>query len=402
MPNQIFENGPPFAHSSMTLRDSSIPFAPTPIREQTPTDNGGVNARIGFAYQDHVAAKFCLDMVTGQNLAEVWCETYDDIVLVWTQSSGGELIEFTQVKNEARPQLYSPAVLLARENQKVGTSIFERSLGRDTCTEPVRFRLVTSRDICVDLQTLALDRDDGSRKKQTAAFDALRTELAGKPAATYLSPNKNGLDYWLERALWEVHPEAALAARNEWNLLKFLEDAGIPVFTDTVVELYQRLLWRVKTAAELRFLTNRAKKILLKAELAKWLCEQSVPLPTKGTDAKLEQKLRAAKQPGDTISSAIEMRRLYNQELRKPSYLTLDDAKLITDKVRGVLHQLRTRMDGGELAEGEPFHRTCIDKTIAVKDDCSGMATKATESMLLGCMYEIVSRCRHRFVRPTS
>jgi Cap4 dsDNA endonuclease len=379
-----------------------MPFTPIPIREQIPKDNGGVNARIGFAFQDHVAAKFCLDMVTGRDLAEVWCETYDDIVLVWSRPNGSELIEFAQVKNVALPQLYSPSVLLEREKQTPGTSLFERSLNRDICVELVRFRLVTSREINAELQPLTLDRDDETRKKQKTAFDALLAQLMTKPAATFVSPKNNGLTYWIERVLWEVHSEDAVSARNELRLLKFLEDAAIPVFTDTIADLYQKLLWRVKTAAEKRSLTEPAKKILLKEELAKWLRDQSAPLPTKGTDAKLRQKLFAAKQPDDAISTAIEMRRQYNQEFRKPSYLTLDDARFVTNKVSGVLHQLRAKMDGGELPEGEPFYRTCVDRAIGVKDDCPGMMTKPPEGMLLGCMYEIASRCRHRFVRPTT
>lgn len=342
---------------------------------------------------------FCMEMVAGQNLLEVWCETYDDVVLVRSLGNGSELMEFVQVKNEELDQLYSSAVLLARESGKEGSSIFERSLVRDNCTEQVRFRLVTSRQIQPGLKPLTYDRDDDSRKIGAMAFAAMRAEMQSKPAAAFLSPKNNGLDYWLERTLWETYAEQALNSANCIRLTKFLEDAAIPVYTDTTEELYQQLLGRVKSAAEASFVTNRAGKILKKDYLAHWLRERAAPLPTKGSDAKLREKLLPARQAEDAISTAIEMRRNYNQERRRPSYLNLDHSKLVTEKVRGVLHHLRGKLDAGDLPEGESFHGTCVEKVIAVKDDCEGVTPKPPEGLLLGCMYEIASRCRHRFVR---
>jgi hypothetical protein len=377
-------------------------FVPTPIRDQIPGDSGGVNARNGFAYQDHVAAKFCLEMLCRANLLEVWCETYDDIVLVWATQNGAEVIEFTQVKNEALPQLYSIAVLMEQEKKKLGTSLFERSLSRDTCSEEVRFRFVTSRALAAELSPLALDRDDGCRLKQQGNFAAMHEAMSGKAAASYMSPKKNGATYWTERMLWQVHTVEELDASNRLQLIKYLEAAGIPVFADTAAELYERLLWRVKDAAEKRFATAADKKILRKAALAQWLADQASAVPDKGSEAKLRAKLSAAGQSEETVRDAVEMRRSYNRELRKPTYLNLDDNQFVTDKVRGALFQLRTRMDSGEMPAGAPFHQACVDRAIAVKDDCPTLATKPTEGVLLGCMYDIASRCRHRFVRPTS
>lgn len=375
-------------------------FTPKPLREQLPTDFGGILARGGFAYQDHVAAMFCIEMVTGTALSEVWCETYDDIVLVWSLSEALELMEFVQVKNEELDQLYSPAVLLSRDGGKEGSSIFERNLARDSCTEQVRFRLVTSRQVQPIMKPLTLSRDGDVRKTQAEAFAALRVDMQSKPAATFVSPKTNGLDYWLERALWEIYSEQALIASNCLRLTKFLENAAIPVYTDTTEDLYQQLLWRVKTAAEASFTTHRAGKILKRDELSLWLREKVAASPTVGSDSKLREKLVLAKQADDAISSAIEMRRTYNQERRRPSYLSLDHSNLVTEKVRGVLHHLRSKLDAGALPEGESFHGTCVEKIIAVKDDCDGITPKPPEGLLLGCMYEIASRCRHRFVRP--
>ena len=50
-------------------------------------------------------------MLLDPMLNEVWCETYDDIVLIWG-GKDGELVEFVQVKSELPSGLWSIAKLL--------------------------------------------------------------------------------------------------------------------------------------------------------------------------------------------------------------------------------------------------------------------------------------------------
>ena len=52
------------------------------IRDLPPLETGGTEARQGIGLQDHVAAGFCILMITAADLAEVWCERHDDITLV--------------------------------------------------------------------------------------------------------------------------------------------------------------------------------------------------------------------------------------------------------------------------------------------------------------------------------
>jgi hypothetical protein len=49
----------------------------------SPLDQGGPVARAGFLYQDHVGAGFCIEMLRNTKLTGVWCETLDDITLIW-------------------------------------------------------------------------------------------------------------------------------------------------------------------------------------------------------------------------------------------------------------------------------------------------------------------------------
>lgn len=127
-------------------------------------------------------------MLEDPTLSQVWCETQDDVTLLWMNPSGEE-VEFVQVKSNEFDQLWSIAKLLEKEKakeadelcgadanghaddndgvngdgkgqdesaganpkkmakKKVGRCILEKSLQYDRCKEPVRFRVVTSRPI---------------------------------------------------------------------------------------------------------------------------------------------------------------------------------------------------------------------------------------------------------------
>ncbi|WP_439370882.1 dsDNA nuclease domain-containing protein [Bradyrhizobium sp. DASA03120] len=52
------------------------------IFDLVPLEHGGPIARAGFLYQDHVAAKYCIEMLLDPALEQVWCETLDDITLI--------------------------------------------------------------------------------------------------------------------------------------------------------------------------------------------------------------------------------------------------------------------------------------------------------------------------------
>jgi hypothetical protein len=103
-----------------------------------PLEQGGPIARIGFLYQDHIAACFCIQMLRDQSLKEVWCETLDDITLLWERKAllG---VEFVQVKAADLPQMWSVAMICdGRDKSLVG-----KSLGQHRCSEHCTFRIVT-------------------------------------------------------------------------------------------------------------------------------------------------------------------------------------------------------------------------------------------------------------------
>jgi hypothetical protein len=370
---------------------------PVSIRESKPNDFGGIVARTGFAYQDHVAAQCCLDMLFDEQLSEVWCETFDDIVLIRSGSSE-ELVEFVQVKCENLNQLYSASVLCDGDT---GKSLFERSLTRDVVKENASFRIVSSSEINAELAVLKLPRDAGVRQHEKTRLDSLCKAIRKKNCGGCKSLNGHDVEYWVAQCIWQVSSEAALVAENKLRLTELLEKLGLPVYVDTAQDIYQRLLWRVKRAAEADFASERSTKILKASELREWLKAQVSSSPTVGSNSVLTQKIKAAAGATSLAENAVEMRVHVNQEFRQQAYLNLQDSRFIFESVHGVLHQLQAKLDSGEISiEGAAFHSLCIDRVIAVKQQCTHMTKPPTEAFLLGCMYEIVSRCRHRFVRP--
>jgi hypothetical protein len=85
-------------------RQETAIVKPKSIRELEPLETGGAEARQGLCIQDHVAAQFCIEMLRSPSLKEVWCETHDDVTLLWA-TGGSERVEFVQVKSHELDQL---------------------------------------------------------------------------------------------------------------------------------------------------------------------------------------------------------------------------------------------------------------------------------------------------------
>lgn len=146
------------------------------IHSLTPLERGGVEARIGFAVQDHVAARYLIELLEDSSLLEVWCETHDDITLI-RQAETSQEVEFVQVKSNSLNQLWSISLLATQDKKDKravpASSIFERSLANDRCCEPCRFRLVTCLPPNSGLEALCLPFDAPDRQSKSEALKAV-------------------------------------------------------------------------------------------------------------------------------------------------------------------------------------------------------------------------------------
>jgi len=223
------------------------------FRDLDPLEQGGPVARRGFAYQDHVAAGKCLDMLLADGPAEVWCEAEDDVVLVWV-TTAGDLFEFVQVKSNELDQLWSVAELC-----KPGDSIVEKSLAHDRGREPCRFRLVTCREPNAELAVLKLKLDNAARTKADSGLDGAVTGIAGRVAA-YKSANGNGAEYWVRNTVWECWASSTHAeSENLCKLDLILHRENVYLAPDQKREVYAKLVQKVFDASTACGKTNPAR-----------------------------------------------------------------------------------------------------------------------------------------------
>lgn len=384
------------------------PHTSSSIHALPPLERGGVVARHGFDVQDHVAAGFVLSMLELPELLQVWCETHDDITLIW-QGQCGEEIEFVQVKSNELDQLWSVSKLCDREKKdksaKAGTSIFERSLANDRCSEPCRFRLVTCRPVQSDLYVLTLPHSSPDRATKQSDFDALSNDIQTRTNG-FLSHNGNGPAYWLNRLLWDVrHSIENVTNANLDKLRRLVESQGGYLFSDQLDDLYATILTMVRSASVADWGVDPSQKKFTNHAVKDWfgkeLARRMHSIPATGGTA-LKGKMEQAGILASEVESSLETRRHYLAERLRPQYLSLTEREHVEGEVAATLHALRAQLDAGEIADsGVAFHSKCIT---ALQDLQRNLPTSRPVPLvfLIGCMYSIADRCTHRFRRASA
>lgn len=377
--------------------------SPASIYDLSPIETGGVQNRQGLAFQDHVALSFCLRMLEDDRLTEVWCETQDDITLLW-RSKGIILAEFVQAKSNELNQLWSISELCAREGGKEGTSILERSLAYDRCKEKTAFRIVTARPFKAELSPLRLKRGSREREAARLAIEKLQDDFERKIAG-YRSSNGATCRQWVERVLLdERHDEASVRDANLVFLRRLLEVRGFVALHDQVEEIYMRLLAEIHEAGgadahiepkKKRFSPERFAALLQK------VAEAYLRRPSPGGGKVLQEKMENAGLPADTIQQAQEQRRAYRQRSLEPKYQDTKDRPLLDEEVGAVLHGLKARLDTGALRDdGLAFHALCLEELLKFRNSLPAKKRPALAD-LHGSMYVSADRCLHRFRRIT-
>ena len=376
------------------------------IHSLPPLERGGVEARNGFAFQDHVAARNLIRLLEEPTLLEVWCETHDDITLIW-QGQPSQEVEYVQVKSHTLDRFWSLAMLSRRDrdNGKVqhGSSIFERSLANDRCSEPSHFRLVTCIPPNSDLSVLQLPHNAPDRTIKADALKKLADDLDGR-TNNFRSPNGNGAHYWFRRMRWEVQQSGdSLCNDSKMKLSRLLATKGIIFFPDQLDNLYSHILAQARDAATSDWGTCPSAKKICKEAMTSWLNSHLESISSQPTTAgtRLKDKLsRAGLAEGDILASMMS-RQKYLSERYQPKYLKLSDLTHLGDEVSAVLQGLRAKLDSGEMSDnGIVFHSECLKAVEQLRQHHSD--PKPPLSVLQGCMYDIADRCVHRFRKESA
>ena len=383
---------------------------PPSVRDLAPLNYGGSIARSGFVFQDHVAVSFCFELLTNPELLEIWCETQDDITLIWRQVDYEE-VEFVQVKGEEFDHLWTIAELCKREKTKnnpygLGTSILERSLANDRCSETCRFRMVTSWQINRALKILSLPLSSPNRINPDKSYNQLCRNVNSK-VNDFLSLKGNDSSFWLRNVWWQIeHSEDAIARRNIESLITFVEKLGWNIAPENARKhIYPKILGLVQDAAKTDWSIDPEKKKIKKKVFEDWLRSvvddaRYLALGTSGKKLR-EKMIDKASLPQSYFESALEERRIYRQAVLQQQYLDFLDRSLIEGEVYSELQHLLLMMDTGELDEGINFYKVCEEM---LRELQSSLPSKTPPPLffLKGCMHDITDRCGHRYHREAA
>lgn len=372
-------------------------------RDLPPLESGGVIARSGFEFQDHVAARYCLDMLQDTNFIEVWCESLDDITLIRI-NEGQEEFEFVQAKSNEFNHFWSVAELCKRDKKGklpiAGSSILEKSLAYERGSQACCFRMVTSLRVNDELKILTLPLTSPSRTASTDSFTKLCEQVRDK-IPDYRSPNGSDVSSWLSRAVWEVcHSSEALENANLLKLRHVGCDLGMFLSEDQWDEMYKKILRKLQDAGRAKWEVDPEAKKLKRDEFLSWV--QNLVSKTQhpgvgGKGEQLREKMERADIPPDSIEVAQEQRRAYRSRTLNPGYMDLSRLQDIEMNAQAHLHQLISKLDSGQLSDtGVEFHSRCLDCLSEVRRHDNG---EIPLFLLQGYMYYLADRCLHRFTR---
>lgn len=364
-----------------------------------PLESGGVTARRGFEFQDHVAVGYCLGMCEDEALSEVWCESLDDITLVRTKEDGEEF-EFVQAKNNEFNHLWSIAELCKRKKNKAGSSILEKSFAYERGAEPCCFRIVTSLRVNNDLQILTFPLSSPRRRPPSQELNALSKEIS-KKISDYTSPRGNDVSSWLSRTVWDVrHSSQALENDNLLKLRRIGYELNHFLAEDQWDEVYKKILSKIQDTSLLKWDINPEKKKVKREDFLDWLKQVFIQTQRPGiggTGTKLQEKMELAGIPSESIETAKEQRRNYRMRTLDPSFMDLSKWKSVEEEAQAYLHELKSELDAGKLNDsGMEFHHLCLKRLSEFKHNHH---ENISLPLLHGYMYNLTDRCLHRFSR---
>lgn len=383
------------------------------IHELLPIEIGGIVARKGFSFQDHVAVSFLLDMYENEELEQVWCETQDDVTLIKKKGSG-ECVEFIQAKSNELNHLWSVAELCKRSKKgsdgtkNISASILERSLQYDRCKEPCCFRVITTIGPNKELSILKLSRNSPERERNSEKFDTLKQKIREKlPEAK--SQKGNTTDYWVANTKWDARHDL-YSVRND-NLLcirKISENIGEYIASDQIEELYAKLLAKAVAAAMADWDEGADKKKICRGEFISWLIQLIQKAAHPGQEkagTNLTKKMEWAGLQHE-IETAARLRRRYRESILQPRYMSSPERSVVEGEIESGLHKLRSNLDAQIIKDDGPsFHSRCLKEVSDIRSRLEKYRyTKNVppEHLMVGFMYNLTDRCPHRFTKAST
>jgi len=343
------------------------------IKEIPVPTKGGIPARQGFSFQDHVAARYVLQLVDNPTLLEVICEAHDDIVLIWR----GQAVTYVQAKNDKAPWTMP---------RLVSSRVFEKSLQLHCTREATRFCVVVSRASSSDLSILKQEPGNSHREAN------LQNIMDSFPANAKAIKSHAGSDYryWLRNVVIEETRQRELAAENQLRLARIFESKLEMATTGVVEAVYKDLVKRVQEMAELDGALVKEKTFNKKAAFEFLDKQLKLRSAESGTNKTMIRKMREGRIEESFIKTAEIQLRDYLNAKRQGSYrhpLEIGEKKILSE-----LQSLRIAYDRSNDG-GQPID--FYEKSINRARKISGMDNHMAD----GVVHALTSRCQHRYVK---
>ncbi|ELB2854484.1 dsDNA nuclease domain-containing protein [Vibrio sp. RM-44-3] len=188
------------------------------LTEMELSDSGGPGALKGFTYQNVAAAYYVLTMLEDKTLQSVRCEVVDDIDLIFKNKT-----VYIQVKTTTSDSNWSLKDLAEATTKKVAPvkpqrvvqtvsledSILHKSILCDKGKKPSQFKIITDREVTGALKYLRTPLATRNEKEAlkgnlTKHLNSLIERHRPRKKPPFISPNGNGVEYWVQNAEWEV------------------------------------------------------------------------------------------------------------------------------------------------------------------------------------------------------
>ncbi|HGN9373781.1 TPA: dsDNA nuclease domain-containing protein [Citrobacter pasteurii] len=234
----------------------------SPIVIKDPSDSGAIASRRGYNFQDFIAASFAINMLYDKDIKAIRCEKIDDIDVIYDGFT-----EYVQVKATSGEELWRLTELRELNGSK---TIIQKSLDSDKETNiTAKFRIVSTREIRRELKHLQIRRSLRTHSSERERI--LKSLRVFKPHKTYLSINKNGIEYWVDNCFWEVIPSAQDVINSaQKKIHQFANSCGYAVYDYEVENIYFDIIKIVKSIADASNRTHTTEqKTLTNTELRK-------------------------------------------------------------------------------------------------------------------------------------
>jgi len=233
------------------------------------SDVGGVKARQGFTFQDHIAASFLLDLLLDPALLQVECETGDDIALRW-RLNGADVSEYVQVKITDGDSKWSLTEICGRKLKRAGTSLVETSLGNDKFPGGALFRFVSIRGVNHTLRPLTIPRHRRFEAHVADGLTSLGAQVSNK-LRRVTSPNGKTVPDWVQTCLWELPGEKDAVQRKNINRIhRLFENEGVAVYASALDATYDKLIAIARNAGDESIVDHVTKKVISKQSIRDW------------------------------------------------------------------------------------------------------------------------------------